>query len=200
MSVRLYVEGGGDSKDLQARCREAFSKLIERASLRGRMPRITACGGRRSAYEDFCVALRTATTDTYAVLLVDSETPVTSDRWTHILNRDQWPRPATAADDQLQLMVVCMETWLLADPAALRRVFASCLREGALLPSNNLEGRTRDEVNSALITATVDCGHTRMYAKGRRSFQVLKELDPQRLTGCLPHFQRFISELDRHSH
>jgi hypothetical protein len=96
-------------------------------------------------------------------------------------------------------MVVCMETWMLADRTALKRVFGACLREAALLPPKDLELRTKAEVHASLIAATRDCGRERMYAKGRRSFQIVGELDPTTLGSCLPHFTRFVSALGRHA-
>ena len=53
VSVRIYIEGGGDSKDLQSRCREGFRKLIEKTGFEGRMPSTVACGGRNNAYDMF---------------------------------------------------------------------------------------------------------------------------------------------------
>lgn len=34
--AKLFVEGGGDSKELQARCREGFKKLLENSGFAGR--------------------------------------------------------------------------------------------------------------------------------------------------------------------
>jgi hypothetical protein len=65
----------------------------------------------------------------------------------------------------------------MADHAALRRFFGSCLRQGALLPVGNLECRSRHELLEALRSATKDCGKNRGYEKGKRSFQILAELD-----------------------
>ena len=48
VTVRLYVEGGGDSKKLRVQCRRGFRKFVEKAGLKGRMPRIVACGGRQA--------------------------------------------------------------------------------------------------------------------------------------------------------
>ncbi len=53
MSIKLYVEGGGDSKTLKTAYRKGFRIFIEKAGLEGRMPSIVACGRRESAYEDF---------------------------------------------------------------------------------------------------------------------------------------------------
>ena len=50
MSARIYVEGGGDSKDARARCREGFSKLLKKCGFRGRLPRLVACGGRTASF------------------------------------------------------------------------------------------------------------------------------------------------------
>lgn len=49
------------------------SESFEKAGLSGKMPSISACGGRRSAYEDYCTAIKNGEA---AVLLVDSEAPV----------------------------------------------------------------------------------------------------------------------------
>ena len=46
---RIYVEGGGDAKDLRTRCREGFHKLLENAGFTGRVPRIVASGSRNEA-------------------------------------------------------------------------------------------------------------------------------------------------------
>jgi len=61
VTVRLYVEGGGDSKELKTHCRRGFRKFIEKAGLQGRMPRIVACGGRQRAYDSFATALAAGT-------------------------------------------------------------------------------------------------------------------------------------------
>ncbi len=72
---RIYVEGGGGSKELAVRCREGFRKLLENAGFTGRIPRIVACGGRDEAYDDFKNALASGKYARLA-LIVDSEDPV----------------------------------------------------------------------------------------------------------------------------
>lgn len=56
MSVKVYVEGGGDSSALKRKCREGFREFFRKIGLQGRMPRIVACGPRNNAYDDFCTA------------------------------------------------------------------------------------------------------------------------------------------------
>ena len=198
VSVTIYVEGGGDSKELQSRCREGFSKLIKKLGFSGRMPKIVACGARDKAYLRFNTAVTSAKNDEYPILLVDSEDPITLGPWDHLKARDKWNRPAGAEDDQAQMMATCMETWIMADRVALRKVFGPCLREGTLIPVNDLEERSRQELLVALKSATNDCGKSRGYAKGMRSFQILAELNPKSLEQNLPYFCRFWKTLGLH--
>jgi hypothetical protein len=201
VSVTIFVEGGGDSKELRTRCREGFSRLIKKLGFGGRMPRIVACGGRRRAYDMFNTSLTSARfDDEYPMLLVDSEDPITSGPWDHLKVRDNWDCPVGAEDDQAQMMATCMETWIMADHEALHKVFGSCLLVGNLIPvtANVLEERSRQELLEALKSATKDCGKNRGYDKGARSFQILAELDPRLLDKNLRYFHRFRETLDRH--
>ena len=51
MSIRLYVEGGDESKTLKTACRKGFRSFLENAGLTGRLPRIVAGGSRRNAID-----------------------------------------------------------------------------------------------------------------------------------------------------
>jgi hypothetical protein len=197
VNVTIFVEGGGDSKELRTRCREGFSKLIKNMGFAGHMPRIVACGGRDNTYEMFKTAVASVGHDEYPILLVDSEDLISSDRpWEHLSLRDSWDRPAGAGDDQAQMMATCMETWIMADHGALQKVFGSCLRGGSLFPANNLEERSRQELLAALKSATDNCGKNKGYDKGKRSFQLLAELNPRSLEN-LSYFSRFKEALIR---
>jgi len=198
VNVKIYIEGGGDSKLGHVRCREGFRKLFQNTGFIGRMPRTFAGGGRGSTFDAFKTATAVAAHDTVPVLLVDSEEPViATTAWEHLHSTDRWERPAGVTDDQAQLMVTCMETWVMADRAALRRVFGPPLQTGALLTESGLETRPRDVVQTALANATRPCGRHKMYTKGRRSFQVLASLDPDTLKQHLHYFRRLVETVDR---
>ncbi|MDQ2730333.1 MAG: DUF4276 family protein [Armatimonadota bacterium] len=194
--MKIYVEGGGDSKDLRVRCQKAFHQLITNARPGRRQPRIVAHGGRDRTFDAFQTAHANAGADEMIVLLVDSEAPVVKGPWDHLTDRDGWQRPENASDDQCQLMVACMETWVLADRATLKIIFKE-LTESALFEERTLERRTKDDVQAALEKATKACPEARKYKKGKRSFQVLEKIDPSPLRANLPHFARFIDMLDR---
>jgi hypothetical protein len=135
-------------------------------------------------------AITSVGNDGYPILLVDSEDPITLGPWDHLKVRDRWDRPVGAEDDQAQMMATCMETWIMADHEALHKVFGSCLREGTLIPVNDLEKRSRQELLEALESATKDCGKNKGYDKGKRPFQILAELNTRSLEENLHYFCR----------
>jgi len=207
VSVKIYVEGGGDSKSLQVQCREGFRKLIEKLEFTGRMPAIVAGGSRAGAYDKFSTAAAQHDPGLYPILLVDSEEPVEESAgspdapvaWNHLHSYDKWERPAGADNDQAQLMVTCMETWIMADHGALQTACGSRLQVSALMPADAyLEARSPHEVQQALGHATRNCGSGQIYRKGHRSFELLGKLNPQSLKAHLSHFRRFVATLERH--
>lgn len=90
-------------------------------------------------------------------------------------------------------MTTCMETWIVADHAALKEHYGHKLHERALPPLYELEKRDHKEVFNKLARATRDCSNA--YAKGKRSFEVLGRLDPAVLRS-LPAFARMAKVLE----
>jgi len=196
VSARIYIEGGGDSKELHSRCREGFRKLFEKCGFQLRMPKLFASGGRSAAFEDFRTAHGQSKPADYVALLIDSETRLKSVEatWDHLAAFDKWTRPPEACDDQVLFMTTCMETWIVADRNALVAHYGQALQESGLPPLADLEARSRDAVQESLAHATRGCTHA--YAKGKRSFAVLARLDPDVLVGHLPSFSRARRILD----
>ncbi|MCO6457350.1 MAG: DUF4276 family protein [Pirellulaceae bacterium] len=190
MSAKIYIEGGGDSKELHTRCREGFRRLFEKCGFDGRMPRLVACGGRGATFDDFSTAHANAMAGDYVAMLVDSEDPVVDIErtWEHLKQRDSWDKPDGADDEQVLLMTTCMETWLISDRQALREQYPDCLQENALPHLTVMESRTRDAIQNAMVHATRACKNK--FAKGKRSFEVVARLDPAELRKHLPSFVR----------
>ena len=189
VSARLYIEGG-ESKEDQIRCREGFRKLLEKAGFSGSLPRLTACGGRNSAFDDFTTAHAKGKQGDYIAMLIDSEDPIADveKTWDHLRDRDGWVKPAEAVNEQVLFMTTCMESWIVADRAALQEHYGNRLQENALPPVIDLEKRDRHEVHDKLVHASRDCSNA--YTKGKRSFEVLAKLDPAVLKQHLPSFVR----------
>ncbi|MGH8803165.1 MAG: DUF4276 family protein [Polaromonas sp.] len=197
VGLHLYVEGGGDSKALHARCREGFRRFLEQAGLQGHMPRIVACGSRNNAYDDFKTALAQGC---LAMLLVDSEAPVTADGkpWAHLAARDAWEMPKGANDSHCHLMVQVMESWLLADRATLQAFFGQGFKAAALpAETQPIETIPKAEVFQSLANATKDCKTKARYGKGEHSFELLGRVDPAKVTAASPWAHRFVGDLKK---
>lgn len=196
MSARVYLEGGGDSKDLHSRCREGFSHLLRSCGFSGRMPRLTAGGGRNATFDDFQIAHRSKGDSDFIAMLIDSEEPLSDPEttWPHLEKHDGWKRPDGASNKQVLFMTTCMETWIVADRAALSAHFGSKLQVSALPASDNLESRPRQDIQRKLTHATRNCVNA--YEKGARSFELLGKLSPPTLQAHLPSFRRVVRVLD----
>lgn len=189
MRTYIYIEGGGDSKELHVRCRQGFRQLLERCGFSGRMPRLVACGGRSAAYGDFKTAHESNKAE-YVAMLIDSEKPVSNpeETWDHLRNCDRWERPDGADDEQVLFMTTCMETWIVADRDTLRQHYGSSLQESALPSLISLEQGNQQDIQEGLKRATRNCSNA--YQKGKRSFEILGKLEPETMESHLPAFQR----------
>ena len=195
MTVKVYVEGGGDQAPLKRKCREGFAKFFGKTALAEAMPRFIACGGRRRAYEKFRSALRNAGDGDVIVLLVDSEGPVARARpWQHLHERDGWAKPDNAAENSVHLMVQVMESWFLADKAALARFYGNGFRAPALPADPVIEEIPKQDVLDGLNNAARGCTKAK-YDKGRHSFDLLGIVDPELVTKASPHAHRLLEAL-----
>ena len=194
MSVAIYVEGGGDSKQLKADCRKGFRKFFENAGLAGRMPRVYPCGSRNKAFDRFQTKLAESQAEKSSVLLlVDSEEPVShgSDPWSHLKMRDGWERPDNADNNNVHLMVQCMESWFLADVDSLEQFFGKGFRRVDLPKNPKIEKVTTDAIASSLKSATRQC-KSGPYSKGGHSFRVLAVICPAKVANASPHAKRLM--------
>lgn len=197
MNVKIYVEGGGDNKALKTLCRKGFRQFFERAGLQGRMPRIIACGSRDDAYSSFMTAAANAGENGFPVLLVDSEEEVAEDQpWKHLKVRDNWQRPELAEDDQAHLMVQCMESWFLADRECLAKYFGGGFTEKPLPGKRNVEEVAKAKVFAALKMSTRQSKTKGEYGKGKHSFEILGELDPEKVRAASKHADNLLVTLD----
>lgn len=196
MSVKLYVEGGGDSKTLKTACRQGFSAFIKKAGLAGKMPSIVACGGREKAYDRFKTAVANKQA---ALLLVDAEGPVAAaGPWVHLKHRDKWGRPGSVSDDKCHLMVQIMESWFLADPDTLETFFSQGFRKAALPQNPKIEDIPKQDVERGLGQASRN-SRKGEYDKGKHSFEILAELNPTKVRNRSPYADRFLRALEQKS-
>ena len=197
MSIKLFVEGGGEGNLQKRRFRTSFMLFLEKAGLAGNMPRIVASGSRNDTFDDFKAELSKSNTN--AMLLVDSEGPVSAPAtdaqpWRHLQARDGWERPPGATDGQCHLMVQVMESWFLADREALVAYYGQGFQTGALPQNPHIEQVPRQDVEAGLNRAARNTVKG-SYNKGRDSFEILGRLAPAKVTNASPYAKRFIDAL-----
>lgn len=174
MSVKLYVEGGGDNNHaLATQCRQAFAEFFQKAGVQKR-PRVVACGGRSQAIDRFKGAVKPGESH---LLLIDSEgaAPVNPEASTYY-------------------MVQAMDAWFHADKAALQHYYGGAFRESALSARPNVEDIPKAELFDGLKRATKDCKKGE-YSKGDHSFRILAQIDPAKVRAASPHAERLLAAL-----
>lgn len=198
VAIRVYIEGGGDARRDQAPLREGFERLFRKVIGDAPKPRVIACGGRKAAFDEFKNALAKHEGD-LCVLLVDSEAPVSkgTSAWQHVRVRpgDKWMKPKGSGDEQLHLMVQCMEAWLVADRAALKRYYGDKFNERALPAASNLEEVPKKDLHDKLEAATRQTKTKGKYTKSH-AFELIAMVDPAKVRKASPHAERFFSFLE----
>lgn len=197
MSVRVYVEGGGNYKhtDTATACRRGFRQLFDRLGLPARGLSVIACGSRGQTFKDFRKAVRQRTGD-FVILLVDSEDPVSAPGiWAHLTARDGWQPPtADITDDRAYLMVQCMETWFLADREVLIEFY------GPSFLARSLPGRADiEQIPKRLLLTRLTHASKRTlkgpYDKAGHGFTLLALINPEKVREASPHAGRLFDAL-----
>ena len=191
--IRIFIEGGGIASDEVFT--EGWRKFFFAAGLTGRMPRVVRGEGREQTFDKFKTALQRRRANELLLLLVDSEGPVVAGHsaWQHLRNWDNWNHPPGADDDSAYLMVQVMETWFIADRDALRRFFGASLSESPFGQWPNLEEVHKDTVLNVLERATSNC--RKPYGKGKVSFELLGQINPQTVAAACPHADQLLTHL-----
>ncbi|RKG81812.1 DUF4276 family protein [Corallococcus exercitus] len=197
--IRLYIEGGGDTRYGKERLRIGFGKffgeLVERGRSRNIRWTFVMCGPRDAAFKGFKQALKDYPS-AFNILLVDSEGPVNKMPWAHLATRDPWPRPKGATDDSCQLMVQTVEAWLMADPGTLQQYYGRNFAVGRLPKATNVETIPKAALEPALVNAT-KATQKGEYHKIHHCSDLLGKVDPARVRDRAPHCERLFTVLEK---
>ncbi|HEX2078980.1 MAG TPA: DUF4276 family protein [Longimicrobium sp.] len=193
--IRIYVEGGGD-KDSKARMRQAFSQFLAESRDAARQRRakwsVILCGSRDDTFSAFRQGVKDHP-NARVFLLVDAEQEVAGSPREHLASRDPWDL-SFADDEQCHLMAQVMESWFLADAAALERFYGQGFAAGHIPKRKNVEEVPKAEVMSALDNASRSTRKGR-YHKIQHGPQILENLHPQRVRSRAPHCKRLFTAL-----
>ena len=199
MKVKVHVEGGGNRREANARCREGFREFFHRAGLDPRSLRVIPGGARTETYKSFRDDVETGHGE-FVVLLVDSEGSLRgSSVWEHLRATDGWTRPDHCTEDHAHLMVQCMEAWFFSDKDCLEAFFGRGFNGNALSRNPNIEEIPKNDLLAGLKNATRQCRPKGEYAKGRHGFAVLAETDPAKVLNASPHAKSLVETLMAHA-
>lgn len=192
--IAVYMEGGGDSKEGKARLRQGMSEFVRKVVPQKKPGwRVVACGSRNDAHDAFVNANNTSP-ETFNILLVDSEGPVTQPPRLHLKQRDGW-KLAGASEDSIHLMIQVMETWIIADPDGVERCYKQSLLKSALPRSQNLEGVEKERIYRALKRATTKTRMGEYRKKIGHVAALLEEIDPEIVRRRCPSCDRLFATL-----
>jgi hypothetical protein len=193
--IWLYVEGGG-GKEGRDDLRRAFGKFLsgplEAARERGLQGRVVMCGSRDATFKAFRNAVRDHPSD-HVFMLVDAEQAVSGTPREHLAGRDPWDL-SFAEDEQCHLMAQVMESWFLADPAALERFYGQHFVAKQIPPRTNVEEVPKADVEAVLKSATAKTRKGE-YHKIHHGPLILERLDPEKVRARAPHCERLFSIL-----
>jgi len=189
--IRLYIEGGGDSKDGKAMLRRGFAGFLGALRDTAREKRvewrIVVAGSRQNTLDAFRLACRIHA-EAFNLLLVDSEDCVSIAPHEHIRRHDKVNVPA----DQCHLMVQIMEAWIVADRDAVRRFYGQGFVESALPATKDVESIAKDALLKGLENASRRT-QKGTYHKIHHGAALLERVDSLLVRQSAPHCQRLFT-------
>lgn len=199
--VTIYMEGGGDYQDGKAQLRQGMDAFLIDLKSKVREKRwkwkMTPCGGRQNAHDAFQNARNYPRDGEIIILLVDAEAPVTAaTRAEHLRMRkgDGWDLTGVH-EETIHLMVQTMETWIVADPTALRDYYGQHFKGNFLPKAIDLETVANITVANALDKATRQAMPKGVYHKIRHASDLLKKIDPSIVQRRCPSCARLFNVL-----
>jgi hypothetical protein len=198
VKVVLYVEGGGDTRALQAPARQGMQQFLTLMGYQGKLPKVVFCGGRSEALRDFSIAQQKAGSGTEILLLVDSEGPLPPQAKPsqYLGSRDGWSPPNNVSEENIHFMVQVMESWFLTQTEVFTAHFGGCLQRSRLpgVPPAGPEGVAKATMLKGVADAAADC--PKGYEKRRDGFELLGKLQREPLETKCPYAQRFLKRMD----
>lgn len=199
--IRIYVEGGGDSKDTKAFLRQGFSQFladpVSSAREKGIRWQIVMCGTRGAAVDAFRTSVRQRP-GVFHILLIDSEGPVAARPWNHLRGRGEWY--GEELDDQhCHLMVQCMEAWFVADVDALQAFYGPQFNPNPIPRNPDVELIAKARLTACLKAAT-RATQKGEYQKIHHAYQILQRINVNTVRHASRHCDRLFVVLETQMH
>ena len=197
--IRIYIEGGGDSKDTKSALRrgfgEFFDELRQKARGKGIRWNIIACGARNQAYSGFVNSMKNYPS-AFSVLLVDSEGAMNFGdcKWTCLKMRDGW-NDCGATEDQCHLMVQTMEAWFLADAVSLSSYYGKHFKSNSIQGYQDVETISKDQI-IPILNKAIKGTKKGTYHKIHHGAKLLTKIDPSKVRSKSKHCNDFFEKIN----
>lgn len=176
-TVNVYLEGG----PLLRPAMKAFLLRAVNATISQSVNiNIVPCGSGDDT-------IRKCARDSDALLLIDSEGPLSTELMGRISQR-------IGATNRAFFMVQLMEAWFLSDRPTLQAYYGSGFIPGRLPANPNIEGIPKLDVERGLRDATRGC-RKGAYNKTTHATALLNLIDPAAVYGACPNFALLIDHL-----
>lgn len=195
-SIRIYIEGDdrrrGKYNDISLR--EGFRGFLRELDAQARAQAvrldIILGGSKGETFKDFRRGVK-AHPHSLVIFLVDADAPLTTGETAQGFLRRQnptWDWQGVEAE-QCHLMVQIMESWFLADLAALEEFYGKKFASNRLPKNPRVEEISKQIVEQSLLVASqpTPAGE---YHKTRHGAKLLTRIDPQKVRQAAPHCQR----------
>ena len=180
--VRIYMEGGGDTKQGKRELREGMATFLRELRQHARDRRVKwhllACRGRHQAEEAFQNGIGQYP-DAFCILLIGSEGPVSG----------------PLSDQQRHLMVQMMEAWFMADKENVAKYFGQGFNVNVLPQNPNVEQIPKAELEPKLKAAAKGT-KKQTYEKIRDGCALLMCIGPAKVRDAAPHCARLFTTLE----
>ncbi len=192
MKVLLCVEGGGEINATSNIFRNNFARFFAKSLPGHDQIKVQACGGRDDTIALFNRAVREKVADVI-LLLVDSDGLVPDGMSAKEYLRSKTSRLwANAKEDQIHLMVQCMEAWFLADREALAEFYGQTVSKSKWLRRTDIE--RIEDAEELLKKATKNSGKEYVKSHG---FFLIGMVNPDKVRKVAKHCDRLLRKLEQ---
>lgn len=186
---RIYVEGGGN-RNLDSKLRQAFANLLENYDIKKDNYNIVA-GGARSE------TVKSLNHNPGSIILIDSENIIEDDQSkVDFLKQTIKDINSEISEDNLFFMVVCMETWIIADVSALEKFYGNNFN-GDKIKNQDPTLREKKDVLDMIKNSIKECSKS-SYEKSH-GFEILKDVDVQKIVKSNKYAKEFFDFLKNNS-
>jgi hypothetical protein len=180
--IRIYFEG---DDALRPGFRAFFREIWDMAT--ARRCKVQLIAGEGAAAQDFKIALKDHP-HARNILVIDSEGPHNAKLAADFCRKHRFPRRSVF------WMVQVMESWFLADGAALRSYYGAGFNESALPRNPKVEEVPKQDVLKGIEQA-IRQTKKRKYHKTRQAPDLLARIDPSQVRKAAPNCERIFRTL-----